>query len=168
MLHPVASGAQRQLAGVCAQYAPKPGSRWASASWPPALADGGPVMSVDALRAASSEVAQMMALTTYARNEQVRGSISRGSSQVRPRPFRSDLPDLGRSRRVACVSVGVGPPACMQQPKPVYGCRFSLACPFSRPPGVNSGRSCHAASATARPSASRCFALCPAAEQIIP
>ena len=57
-----------------------------------------------------SKFAQIAALTTYARNEQVRGLIPRGGSQVRPRPLRWDLTDLGRSRRVACASAGVGPP----------------------------------------------------------
>ena len=46
---PAESGAQRQLAGVYAQYAPKSGGHVGGGPVPPALADSDLVMPVDAL-----------------------------------------------------------------------------------------------------------------------
>jgi hypothetical protein len=56
----------------------------------------------------------MTVVTTYARNELVGGRFPETARKNQPRPLRSDLTDLGRSRRVACASAGVEPPGSSQ------------------------------------------------------
>jgi hypothetical protein len=62
---------------------------------------------MDGYGAATCEFVQMTAVTTYARNEQVEGSISSGGSRIRPRPlwYRRDLIDLRMGHTVPVTTV---------------------------------------------------------------